>query len=75
VIDEVQIFGVYVPAALCWASLAILLTYWLRPLLHRLPLSRISWRPALFDIAVFMLLWWGLATLADGHLLPTRFPV
>jgi len=74
-IDEVQIFGVYVPAALCWASIASLLTYWLRPLLHRLPLDRVCWRPALFDIAIFALLWWGLAVLADGRFLPARFPV
>lgn len=74
-IDEVQIFGVYVPAALCWATVASLLTYWMHPLLHRLPLDRISWRPALFDVAVFMLVWWGLAMLADRHLLPSKFPV
>ena len=41
-IDEVQFFGVYVPAALCWAIIASLLTYWLRPLLHHLPLDLVN---------------------------------
>ncbi|MBS0232290.1 MAG: DUF1656 domain-containing protein [Proteobacteria bacterium] len=74
-IDEVQIFGVYVPAALWWAILASLLTYWLRPIFHRVPLDQVSWRPALLDITIFSLLWWGFSVLADAHVLASGFPI
>ncbi|HVX36361.1 MAG TPA: DUF1656 domain-containing protein [Hyphomicrobium sp.] len=74
-VEEVQIFGVYAPAALAWAILAAFLAYYLRFFVHRLPLQRFNWHPGLLDIALFAVLWWGIAMLADAHILPTEFPL
>ena len=74
-IDEIQIFGVYAPAALVWATLAACLAYEMRPLLQRLPLHRVNWHPGLLDLALFVLFWWGLSSLADAHMLPREFPL
>jgi hypothetical protein len=74
-IDEVQIFGVYVPAALVWAIIAAFIAYLTRPYVHRLPLQRFNWHPGLLDLALFALFWWGLASLADAHMLPAEMPL
>ena len=74
-IDEIQIFGVYVPAALAWATLAALIAYLTRPFLHRLPLERFNWHPGVLDLALFAIFWWCLATMADAHILPTELPL
>jgi hypothetical protein len=67
-IEELHVFGVYMPAALVWAVMAVMLTFLLRGLLLRLPLHRILWHPALLELALFLLIWLGLATLADDFL-------
>ncbi|MDH7640494.1 DUF1656 domain-containing protein [Sphingomonas oryzagri] len=67
-IEELHVFGVYMPAALVWAVVAVMLTFLLRGLLLRLPLHRILWHPALLELALFLLIWLGLATLADDFL-------
>lgn len=74
-IEEVQIFGVYVPAALAWAVLAAILVYYTRLLLRRLPLNRFNWHPGLLDFALFAVFWWSLSKLADSQILPTEFPL
>ena len=66
--QELQVFSVYVPAALAWAVVAIAITSLLRGALLRLPLHRILWHPAFAEFALFMLVWWGLARLADNFL-------
>lgn len=67
-IEEIAILGVYAPAALVWGVLAALLTWLLRPLLHRLPLARLVWHAGLAEFALFVGLWWSLAVLADLYL-------
>jgi hypothetical protein len=68
-IEEIDLFGVYLPAALGWAVVAGGMTALLRPVL-RLPWLRwLVWQPGQLDLACFLALWWALATLAD-----TRFP-
>jgi hypothetical protein len=67
-IEEVRIFGIYMPSPLLWAVLAAVLTFMIRPLLVRIPLHRVLWHPALLDLALFQLFWWGLGLLADGCL-------
>ena len=64
-IEELHLFGVFVPAALMWAVMAAFLAFLVHRQTQRLPLERWLWQPGLFDLAVFLLLWWGLATLAD----------
>jgi protein AaeX len=69
-VEELDIFGVFLPAALAWAVLAIVLTYVLRGPLQRLPLDRFLWQPSLLELAVFIVVWWGLTLLADNF--PSR---
>jgi hypothetical protein len=69
-IEEIRIFGVYMPAGLVWAVLSMILTFFARDCLYWLPLHRIVWQPALVELAIFVLLWWGIASLADAYLLP-----
>ncbi|WP_045836388.1 DUF1656 domain-containing protein [Hyphomicrobium sp. 99] len=74
-VDEVQIFGVYFPAALVWAALAATLAYVIRPLIARMPLRHVNSHMGILDIAVFVTFWWGLSILADAHVLPREFPL
>lgn len=69
-IEEIHLFGVYLPAALAWAVLAFLLAYLVRNLLSRLRLERLLWHPALADLALFALFWWGITGAAD-HFTPS----
>ncbi|SCW34965.1 Protein of unknown function [Sphingobium faniae] len=64
-IEEVHVLGVYMPAALLWAVLAAVLVYLLRVPIQRLPVYRILWHPSLLELALFVLLWWGLGAFAD----------
>ena len=56
-IAEVNLFGVFINAGLVSALLAGVLLVGLRRGLSQLGLYRRVWHPALFDLAVFMLLW------------------
>jgi hypothetical protein len=67
-IEELNLFGVYTPAALVWAVLAAILAYGLRNLLLRSRLASLLLQPALIELAAFALLWWGLTALADAFL-------
>lgn len=64
-IEEIHILGVYMPAALAWGILAVLLLYLVRIPLQRLPIYRLLWHPSLLELALFVLFWWGLSALAD----------
>jgi hypothetical protein len=65
-IEEVNLFGVYMPAALFWAVVALFTTFLCRGLLLRTPLRSLILRPALIDLAIFFLIWRGMASLADA---------
>jgi hypothetical protein len=67
-IEEIRIFGVYLPAGLAWAVLSLAITSLLRTPLLRLPLRTVLWQPALAELALFLLLWWGISHLADAYL-------
>ncbi|ARR53674.1 DUF1656 domain-containing protein [Rhizorhabdus wittichii DC-6] len=67
-IEEINLLGVYLPAALAWGVLAAVLVYLLRGWLQRLPAWRLLWHPSLLELALFVLLWWGLSVLADTFL-------
>lgn len=69
-IEEIRIFGVYLPAGLLWAGIAMIVTFLVRDWVHRLPLHWLIWQPALIELAIFVLLWWGIASLADAYLPP-----
>ncbi|MDB5375473.1 MAG: hypothetical protein JWP04_4115 [Belnapia sp.] len=61
---EFDILGVYVPALLVWALLALLLGGLLRRSFTRAGLYQRIWHPPLFDAAVFLLLLGGIVGLA-----------
>lgn len=67
-INELQVFSVFIPAALAWAVLAGTLAYLLRNLLYATPLPRLLWQPGLLELALFAVLWWGITRLADTFL-------
>lgn len=66
-IEEIRLFGVYMPSALFWGVTALTVTFVLRGLLLRLPLRALLWQPALLDLATFVFLWWGMTRLADAY--------
>ncbi|WP_206995369.1 DUF1656 domain-containing protein [Trinickia mobilis] len=65
-IEEIRLFGVYMPSALFWAAIALAVTFLLRGVLLRFPLRQLLWHPALIDLAAFFLLWWGITRFADA---------
>lgn len=67
-IEELHIFGVYMPAALTWCILAVVLTFLLRGLLQRIPLHHVLWHPALLEMALFFLIWLALVWTGDHFL-------
>ena len=67
-IEELNLFGVYAPAALVWAVLAGVCAYLLRNILLRSRLAALLLQPSLIELAAFVLFWWGLTTLADTFL-------
>jgi hypothetical protein len=56
VIGELDLHGVFVPALLAWAALALLANALLRRLLQRLGLYRLIWHRPLFDLALLVIL-------------------
>ncbi|MDE1915247.1 MAG: DUF1656 domain-containing protein [Sphingomonadales bacterium] len=65
-IEEIDLFGVYMPAALVWAAVAAGLTALLRPVL-RLPWPRLlGYHAGQLELACFLGLWWAIALLADS---------
>ncbi|MDJ0389758.1 DUF1656 domain-containing protein [Roseomonas sp. E05] len=68
-IAELDLYGVFLPALLVWALLALPVTAVLRGLLHRLGLYRWIWHAPLFDFALFVLVLGGI-TAASESLLP-----
>ena len=54
---EINIGGVYVPAALVWAGAAFVLCILIERILGRTGFYRLVWHRALFDLAVFVILW------------------
>lgn len=66
-IEEIHIFGIYMPSALAWAAVALIVTFLLHGVLLRLPLRVLLWQPALLELAAFFLLWWSIARLADAY--------
>jgi uncharacterized membrane protein len=68
-IGELHIIGLYAPASLVSAIVAGLTILLIRRLLVRVGFYRHVWRPGLFDLALYVVLWTGAAALLD-HLQP-----
>jgi Protein of unknown function (DUF1656) len=61
---EVNLSGVYVPAALLWAGIAFLVSSVISRTLGRMGFHALVWHRALFDAALFVLFWGALSALA-----------
>jgi hypothetical protein len=64
-IGEIQFFGLLAPASLVSAAIAGVLIFLLRRALARTGIYRLIWHPGLFDLALYVLLWGGVALLID----------
>jgi hypothetical protein len=65
-ISDLNVFGVFVNAGLAAAAVAAVAMQPLRKLLTGLGAYRLTWHPALVDIALFVLLWAGLSWTATA---------
>ncbi|MFC3126188.1 DUF1656 domain-containing protein [Pseudoroseomonas globiformis] len=68
-IAEIDLYGIYLPALLVWALLAVPLTALLRRALARLGAYRWVWHRPLFDLALFVIVLGGITALME--LLPS----
>ena len=64
---EIDIGGVFLPALLIWAIVALALGAILRRVLTWIGAYRLVWHPALFDMALFVVLVGAVATLAGRY--------
>ena len=56
-IGEASLYGVFFSAVLISAVIALAVSYVLRRLLARVGAYRFVWHPALFDTALFVIIW------------------
>jgi hypothetical protein len=64
-IGEVSLYGLYVPPLLLLALLALGIVGVLKRVLARLGLYRLVWHPALFDLALFVIVLGSLSLLTS----------
>ncbi len=69
-IGEFNIAGVFVPALLIWALVAIAIGILVRRLLALTGFYRLVWHKGLFDIALFFILWALVAGAVNRYGLP-----
>ena len=60
---EIEFAGIYLSRVVAIALLAFVAAFLLRKLIGRTGLYRHVWHPALFDAAMFVLLWAGIEAL------------
>ena len=68
-IGEFDIYGVYFPAFAIFAAIAFLLQVVIKRLLNVYGFYRLVWHPALFDLAIYVILL-GAVTAAAAGILP-----
>ena len=62
--QEVNLSGVFLPAELLWAGVAFLLSSVISRALGRMGFYALVWHRALFDVALFVLLWGAILAVA-----------
>ena len=60
-IDDINLFGIFLNSGVVTAAVAAVLLLLLRRGLNRLGLYRLVWHPALVDLALFLVLWFGVS--------------
>ena len=68
-IGEFDIYGVYFPAFAVFAAIAFLLQVAIKRLFNAYGFYRLVWHPALFDLAIYVILI-GVVTAAGASILP-----
>jgi hypothetical protein len=61
---EVEAFGVFFPIALVTAVIAFLVSIVLRHILRAIRAYGFIWHAGLFDVSMFVVLWWLVASAA-----------
>jgi Protein of unknown function (DUF1656) len=62
--QEVNLSGVFLPAALVWAGIAFLLSSAISRILSRMGFYTLVWHRALFDAALYVILWGAISAVA-----------
>ena len=62
--QEVNLSGVFLPAALLWAGIAFLLSSVISRTLGRMGFYALVWHRAWFDAALFVLFWGAISAVA-----------
>jgi protein AaeX len=55
--QEINLSGVFVPALLLWAAAGFFVSSWIGRTLNRRGFYKWVWHRALFDFAIFVLVW------------------
>jgi hypothetical protein len=63
-IGEVSLYGIYVPWLLVLAILTLAVSWFMRRLLALAGVYRLVWHPALFDLALYVVLLYGVVLLS-----------
>ena len=64
-IAELDLHGVFIPALLAWALIALPVSALLTHTLERLGAYRVVWRRPLFDFALFVIVLGGVTALSE----------
>ena len=65
-IGEVEVSGIFIPVALVAGVLAFIASLVLRRILRAVNAYAFIWHAGLFDIAMFVVLWWLVACAASS---------
>ncbi|OZI34376.1 hypothetical protein CAL29_12695 [Bordetella genomosp. 10] len=63
-IGEFNIYGIYMPWLLVLAFLTLFVSWFVRRVLARLGMYRVVWHPALFDLALYVVLLYGVVLIS-----------
>jgi len=67
---EFNLYGVFIPSLMVWTAIAVALTALMRAGLRLAGVYRLVWHPALFDLALFVIVLGGVITLASSWTVP-----
>ncbi|EXJ13217.1 DUF1656 domain-containing protein [Imhoffiella purpurea] len=68
-IGEVDVFGVFLRSELVTSTAALILTFGVNRILIRLGAYRHIWHQALFEVALFVILWFLVVELSSSWIL------
>ena len=69
-IGEFDLGGVFIPSAVVWAVVAIVISLFVRRLLHLFGFYRLVWHRGLFELALLAILWGTVTYLATLYGVP-----